>query len=79
MAMAFDEHVPKDAGERDDWVAYLMVADKYLGPLASRLSGVNQPVICTPTAFSTHHLTLVTCIGAYLNRSTPRSSTTPVS
>src|ERR671918_588017 len=52
-------------------VAYLMVADKYLGPLASRLSGVNQPVICPPTVFSTHHRTLVTCIGAYLNRSTP--------
>ena len=60
-------------------VAYLMVADKYLGPLASRLSGINQPVICTPTVFSTHHLPLVTCIGAYLHRSTPRSSTTPVS
>jgi Domain of unknown function (DUF4383) len=26
-------------------VAYLMVADKSLGPLASRLRGVNQPVI----------------------------------
>jgi hypothetical protein len=49
-------------------VAYLMVADKYLRPLASRLSGVNQPVIYTPTVFSTHHLPLVACIGAYLNR-----------
>ena len=26
-------------------VAYLHIADKYLGPLASRLRGVNQPVI----------------------------------
>jgi hypothetical protein len=26
-------------------VAYSMVADKYLGPFASRLSGINQPII----------------------------------
>ena len=60
-----------DFGSLPSRVAYLMVADKYLGPLASRLSGVNQPVTCPPTVFSTHHRTLVTCIGAYLNRSTP--------
>jgi len=37
-----------------DWqrVAYSMVADKYLGPLVSRLSGVNQPVIRSRTGFS---------------------------
>jgi hypothetical protein len=29
------------------WVVYLRIADKYLGPLASRLSGVNQPGIST--------------------------------
>ncbi len=28
-------------------VVYLRIADKYLGPLASRLSGVNQPGIST--------------------------------
>jgi hypothetical protein len=33
-------------------VAYSMVADKYLEPLASRLSGVNQPVIRFRTGFS---------------------------
>src|SRR5262249_5839448 len=34
-------------------VVYLLVADKYLGPLASRLSGVSQPVISTRSVFST--------------------------
>jgi len=34
-------------------VAYLLGADKYLGPLASRLSGVSQPVISTRSVFST--------------------------
>jgi len=33
-------------------VAYLLAADKYSGPLASRLRGVNQPVISTRNAFS---------------------------
>ena len=33
-------------------VAYSMVADKYFEPLASRLSGVNQPVIRSRTGFS---------------------------
>ena len=39
------------------WVAYLLAADKYSGPLASRLIGVNQPVIRTRNAFSTLRLT----------------------
>ena len=29
------------------WVAYLRYADKYFGPLASRLREVYQPVIMT--------------------------------
>src|SRR2546429_3338172 len=33
------------------WVAYLRLADKYLGLLASRLRGVNQPVIRTRRGF----------------------------
>jgi hypothetical protein len=33
-------------------VAYLLAADKYFGPLASRLSGVNQPVIRSRIRFS---------------------------
>jgi hypothetical protein len=33
-------------------VAYLLGADKYLGPLASHLSGVSQPVISTRSVFS---------------------------
>ena len=35
------------------WVAYLYIADKYLGPLASHLRGVNQPVISTRSVFFT--------------------------
>src|SRR5205823_4180606 len=34
-------------------VAYPWAADKYLRPLASRLSSVNQPVMLTRNAFST--------------------------
>ena len=33
-------------------VAYPRLADKYLGPLTSRLNGVNQPVIRTRNGFS---------------------------
>jgi large conductance mechanosensitive channel protein len=40
-------------GQPDFSVAYLHIADKYLGPLASRLRGVNQPVISTRSVFST--------------------------
>jgi hypothetical protein len=36
-------------------VAYLAVADKYLGFFAVRLKGCDQPVIRTPNAFSTLH------------------------
>jgi hypothetical protein len=31
---------------------YRMIADKYLGPLARRLMGANQPVIRSRTGFS---------------------------
>src|SRR5215471_13006062 len=43
-------------------VAYPRPADKYLGPLVSRLSGVKQPVISTRNAFSTPRLTLLACV-----------------
>ena len=33
-------------------VVYLVLADKYFRPLASRLSGVNQPVISSQIRFS---------------------------
>src|SRR5215510_14385678 len=38
-------------------VAYLLVADKYSRPLASRLIGVGQPVIGTQNAFAALHPT----------------------
>jgi hypothetical protein len=44
------------------WVAYLLAADKYSGPLASRLIGINQPVIRTRNAFSTLCLTWFVCV-----------------
>jgi hypothetical protein len=34
-------------------VAYLVAADNVSGPLASRLSSINQPVLRTRNAFST--------------------------
>jgi hypothetical protein len=34
------------------WVAYPRLADQYLGPLTSRLSCVNQPIIRTRNGFS---------------------------
>jgi Fe-S-cluster-containing dehydrogenase component len=43
-------------------VAYPRPADKYFGPLVSRLSGVNQPVISTRNAFSTPRLTPLACV-----------------
>jgi hypothetical protein len=43
-------------------VVYLGPADKYFGPLASRLTGVNQPVIGTQNRFSAPHLTQLACI-----------------
>jgi integration host factor subunit alpha len=46
-------------------VVYLGYADKYLRPLASRLSDVNQPVICTQNRFSTPRLRLFACIWAH--------------
>src|SRR5215510_5117810 len=33
------------------WVAYLRLADKYLGPLANRLRAIYQPMIRTPNPF----------------------------
>ena len=43
-------------------VAYPRSADKYLGPLVSRLRGVNQPVIRTRNAFSIPRLTPLPCV-----------------
>ena len=43
-------------------VAYLLAADKYSRSLASRLIGVNQPVIRTQNRFSTLHPTQLVCI-----------------
>ena len=40
-------------GRMECRVAYLLGADKYLGPLASHLSGGSQPVISTRSVFST--------------------------
>ena len=39
-------------GGRLSSAVYLRYADKYLGPLASRLSDVNQPVIHSQNRFS---------------------------
>jgi hypothetical protein len=46
----------------DETAAYLLAADKYSRPLASRLIGVNQPVIRTRNGFSTLHPTQLVCI-----------------
>src|SRR5438093_13740317 len=43
-------------------VAYPRPADKYLVPLVSRLSGINQPVISTRNAFSTPRPTPLACV-----------------
>jgi hypothetical protein len=43
-------------------VAYLGLADKYFGPLATRLRRVNQPVIRTRNGFSAPHPTQLACI-----------------
>jgi hypothetical protein len=43
-------------------VAYPWAADKYLRPLASRLSSVNQPVMLTRNAFSTPRPTPWACL-----------------
>jgi hypothetical protein len=43
-------------------VVYPIAADNVSGPLASRLIGVNQPVIRTPNGFLRSHLTLLPCI-----------------
>jgi hypothetical protein len=44
---------PLECDKAKQQVVYLGYADKYLGPLASRLSDVNQPVSRTPKRFST--------------------------
>jgi hypothetical protein len=49
--------VPPDPMASTNRVAYLAVADKYLGLLAVRLKGCDQPVIRTRNAFSTLHST----------------------
>jgi len=43
-------------------VAYLGPADKYFGPLPTRLRSVNQPVIRTRNGFSAPHPTQLACI-----------------
>src|SRR5262249_33437641 len=43
-------------------IAYPWAADKYLRPLASRLSSVNQLVIRTRNAFSTPRPTQLACL-----------------
>jgi hypothetical protein len=43
-------------------VAYPWAADKYLRPLANRLSSVNQPVMLTRNAFSTPRPTPWACL-----------------
>jgi hypothetical protein len=45
------EHLGLTLAESKHLVAYLRLADKYLGLLASRLRGVNQPVIRTRRGF----------------------------
>jgi hypothetical protein len=60
-------------------VAYPAVADKYLGPLASRLSSVNQPVTRPRNAFSTLLPSLLVDISTHVHRFLPRSSTGAVS
>ena len=42
----------KTGQQRYKWVVYFRIADKYLGPLASGLSGVNQPVPRSQIRFS---------------------------
>ena len=46
----------------DHLVAYPWAADKYLRPLASRLSSVKQPVMLTRNTFSTPRPTQLACI-----------------
>ena len=53
VRVAVVRNVSPGGGIRTRTVAYLGPADNYLGPLVSRLSGVNQPVISTRNAFST--------------------------
>jgi hypothetical protein len=55
---AFEDGKP----QATEAVAYPRPADKYLGPLVSRLSGVNQPVISTRNVFSTPRLTPLACV-----------------
>jgi hypothetical protein len=43
-------------------VAYLLAADKYFGPLASRLNSVNQPVVRSRNGFSAPHPAQLACI-----------------
>jgi hypothetical protein len=58
----------------DERVAYLGAADNVSGPLASRLSSVNQPVIRTRNALSTLLPSLLVDICAHGHRVLPRSS-----
>ena len=61
-ALAPDGHLPTAMRPLPGSVAYLRPADKYLGPLVSRLSSVNQLVISTRNAFSTPRPTPLACV-----------------
>jgi hypothetical protein len=56
------DRLPALAAELVQLVAYLLAADTYSRSLASRLIGVNQPVIRTRNGFSTLHPTQLVCI-----------------
>ena len=49
-------------GYTDLVVAYLMIADKYLGPLPTRLRRMHQPVMSPPNRFATPRSTLLPSI-----------------
>ena len=57
-----DEIIDEHCTHIESKVAYLLAADKYSRSLASRLMGVNQPVIRTRNGFSTLHPTQLVCI-----------------
>ena len=44
------------------WVVYLQLADIVSSLLPYRLNDTKQPVISTPTVFSTSHPTLLFCL-----------------
>ena len=48
--------------EKFRWIVYLLVVDNILGPLPSRLCGVNQPVIRLRSKFSVSLPALFPCL-----------------